>query len=515
MHSLRAAPHIFSSAPLAAIRPLAALLLMVGGTGLSVGCTGGGATSKYSFTALEPGVELVPTAIDFGGVVVPYAATETFVILNTGRSDLNVEDVYLNSDEGGVFSVEFETTVVPPDEKIEIPVTFKPKTYEDYTGSIAILTDDPETPVTYIPVSGSGIDGPIPELAIEPGALDFGVVDVGSAGQQIVRLVNYGAGDVTIDSMTIDGSGKFSIVGASSIEGSTIGGEDETSLIFEYRPTATSGDNATVTFHTNDPVKPEQTLFLLGNGGGDFQYPDAEIDCPDRVNPPIAVGLDGRGSTDPMNPSGELKYEWTVLSTPDGSSTTDVIDPGKDYTNLFVDLAGSWTVQLVVENEVGLRSEPDVCQFDAIPPKNVHVELIWDTGNSDLDLHLVQGDSTPFSLPGDCNYCNPSPDWGNSGGADDPLLALDNRTGYGPENINMDSPYNGDYVVYVHYFDDKGGGDSVATVRVWINGAMEWEGSALLTKRDMWRVGYIRWPDASFQDFGESPDRWTEGTACR
>jgi uncharacterized protein YfaP (DUF2135 family) len=213
-----------------------------------------------------------------------------------------------------------------------------------------------------------------------------------------------------------------------------------------------------------------------------------------------------------MNPSGELIYDWSVLATPDGSSTTEVIDPGKAFTSLFADLAGSYTVQLVVENEVGLRSQPDVCQFDAIPPKNLHIELIWDTGDSDMDLHLVQGGWEMFQMPGDCTYCNPSPAW--EGG--DPILALDDRTGYGPENINIDAPADGDYDIWVHYFDDKGGGDSVATVRVWMNGEMTWEGSELMTGRDAWHVGFVRWihPDGTFSELANEPERWTSGTSC-
>jgi hypothetical protein len=477
---------------------------------------GGNATDKYGFTQLEPDAELTPATIDFGDVIVPYTSTQTFTLLNAGRSALKVEDIYISNDEGNVFSVDFEPTEVEEDGRIEVEVDFAPEIYEEFSASVVILTDDPEDPTMGVPLTGSGVDGPIPELVIDPGALDFGLVEVGTSGSLPMELVNQGGGTITIDSALLDGSGAFSFVSPSlaSLAGTTIEGGQSLPVLVSYAPTGTSGDNATLQLVTDDPRNPEQQAFMLGNGGGDFQYPDAEIECPGTVQPPSAVPLDGRASVDPMNPSGELEYIWTILDTPDGSSTTEVIDPGKAYTSLFVDLAGSWTVQLEVENEVGLRSEPDVCQFDAIPPKNVHVELIWDTGNSDLDLHLVQGGAQPFELPGDCTYCNKNPDWNEAGGADDPLLALDDRTGYGPENINMDSPGNGDYVVWVHYFDDKGGGDSIATVRIWINGSMEWEGSALLGQRDMWRVGFLRWPDSIFTDFGEDPEPWSGSTNC-
>jgi len=482
----------------------------------ALACSGGSATDKYSFTTLEPDAELTPATIDFGDVIVPYTATETFTLLNAGRRELIIEDIYISSDDGSVFNVDFEPTEIEEEGRLEVEVSFSPEIYEDFSGAVTILTDDPETSVMGVPLSGSGVDGPVPELVIDPGALDFGLVDIGSSASLPMELVNEGGGTITVNSAVLEGSGAFSLTSPSltALAGATIDGGSTLPVLVTYTPTGSTGDNATLQLVTDDPRNPDQQAFMLGNGGGDFQYPDAEIDCPDSVHPPAAVSLDGRASVDPMNPSGELQYDWTILQTPDGSSTTDVIDPGKAFTSLFVDLAGTWMVQLEVENEVGLRSEPDVCQFQAIPPKNVHIELIWDTGDSDLDLHLVQGGAQPFELPGDCTYCNKNPDWNEAGGHDDPLLALDDRTGYGPENINMDSPGNGDYVVWVHYFDDKGGGDSIATVRVWIDGAMAWEGSQLLSQRRMWRVGFIRWPDAVFTDFGEDPEPWTSSTNC-
>jgi uncharacterized protein YfaP (DUF2135 family) len=492
-------------------RALASTALAV----LLAGCSGGGSTDKYSFTSLEPEAFITPTAIDFGDVIVPYTAESSFRVQNVGRSDLALYEIYLTSDDGRVFSVDFAGTEAEPvllevDEQLDVPVTFAPDIYEDFTGSLVVISDDPETPQTYIPLSGSGVDGPVPDLSADPGALDFGLVEIGTSANLQLDFVNEGGGDILVESATLTGSSAFDI--SLDLTGETIYGFEAKTSLVTYTPTNDAGDNATLTLLTNDPTNPELTVFMLGNGGGDFQYPDAEIDCPDRVNPPTAVSLDGRASTDPMNPSGELLYEWTVLATPDGSSTTDVIDPGKAFTTLFADLAGSYTVQLVVENEVGLRSEPDVCQFDAIPPKNLHIELIWDTGDSDLDLHLIQGGYELFQMPGDCTYCNPSPAW--EGG--DPTLALDDRTGYGPENINIDAPADGDYDVWVHYFDDKGGGASIATVRVWMNGELAWEGSELMSGRDAWHVGFVRWthPEGTFNELASEPERWEGRTTC-
>ena len=58
----------------------------------------------------------------------------------------------------------------------------------------------------------------------------------------------------------------------------------------------------------------------------------------------------------------------------------------------------------------------------------------------------------------------------------------------------------------VHYFDDKGGGPTTATVRVWIDGAVVGEYPMLLTSGDLWQVGYIDWPEGTFTEEIEDVD---------
>ena len=476
---------------------------------------GGGNAKNTGFTALDPELVVAPETVDFGGVVVLYSETETVQLLNTGRDELEISALNVTGDDDGIFGLTVDAEldenglyVLEPGDSLSAEISFAPEKYINYTRSLRVTSNDPEKPDRYIPITGSGVDGPVPDIAIEALSLDFGLVTVGSPRNLTLDIENEGDGELSLDNVSIDPAGPFTIASAGS---STIAGESSTTWIVQYAPTADGGDNARLVIQSNDPDEPEVSVALLGNGGGDFAYPDARIDCPSGpVRPPILVPMDGRRSSDP-NGYAITSYEWTVQERPGGSGAY-LQDPFADYTQLFADISGSYEVQLVVENEIGLRSEPASCSFEAVPQKSVHIEMFWDVPNSDVDLHLVQYGYGLFELPGDCNYCNPNPNWGADGEAGDPLLALDNRAGYGPENINMDSPGNGDYDVFVHYFDDKGGGTAVVTVKVWVNGALEWEGSQALTDNQLWQVGFLRWPDGIFTDLGGSPTRATRNT---
>ena len=55
------------------------------------------------------------------------------------------------------------------------------------------------------------------------------------------------------------------------------------------------------------------------------------------------------------------------------------------------DLAGAYAVQLIVRDNYGVRSQPCVVEFEAIPQDAIAVQLIWDHPTSDADVHMLRG----------------------------------------------------------------------------------------------------------------------------
>ena len=162
---------------------------------------------------------------------------------------------------------------------------------------------------------------------------------------------------------------------------------------------------------------------------------------------------------------------------------------------------GAYDVLLSVRNAEGTPSAPTLCTLDVVPLDDIRVELSWDGGFADLDLHLLETTDTEMWDPlGDMHYCNADtpPDWGSAGPDDDPRLDVDDRGGYGPENINIYLPADGAYPVRVHYYATQG--DLVVTARVviWAEGEAIWEGTKALDWKQVWDVGQINWPDATF-----------------
>ncbi len=464
------------------------------------GCIETGVQKQY------PDITVSPQTLDFGDVVVDYDSVLPISIQNTGRAPLTVSDVRFDGSRSGAFTIADlgeDGLEIEAGDVAEVDITFAPPTYLPYTDNILVLSDAPEEEEVTVRLFGEGVDGPVPDIAVDTMVVEFDEVYVNTQDVQILQITNEGEGDLVIDQATISGSDLFEL--ESPLTGQTITGGSSMSVLLGYTPDDEEGEHATLTLTSNDPDESPLEITLLGNGGGDFAYPVADFPCPTDVATLDRLNFDGGDSYDP-NGNEPLDFYWSLVQKPEGSDAE--LEQDGDQAEMVVDLAGFYTVELIVENTVGIYSETASCTFEAIPTDRIHVELIWNTNESDLDLHMVKSGYKLFDPDdpgngyedgGDVCYCNQLPLWGDlSDYTDDPTLDLDDRWGMGPENINIEDPAEDEYTVWVHYFSNNGGGTTTATVRVYLEGELVDEQYGLMDGEDLWEVGTIYWPDGGW-----------------
>ena len=187
--------------------------------------------------------------------------------------------------------------------------------------------------------------------------------------------------------------------------------------------------------------------------------------------PGQTVALSGVDSTssDPI-----IGYEWSVVTRPNGS-TAALSDPTAAEPTLFVDMPGSYEVEMIaVTSDEPANCEPGRVRVTAVPADAdaIRVELTWDTPGdldpndlegTDMDLHYMHANGTWNQAPWDCFWNNPDADWGAAGTAH---VDLDDTNGWGPEIISHINPGAGTYDIGVYYYADWSLGGSTATVSV-------------------------------------------------
>lgn len=209
--------------------------------------------------------------------------------------------------------------------------------------------------------------------------------------------------------------------------------------------------------------------------------------CDVAPNPirPLIDSADWLGS-DSYDPDGlTLSYDWTLIEAPPGSSTTMPFG-GADRLGFIPELAGDYVGRLIVTNSSGVASEPCETRLEAIPGENLWIEMFWTHSGDDMDLHLLAPGGT-LTTTSDCYYgnCTGGLEWGVPGTADNPYLDLDDISGSGPENINIESPADGTFTVVVHDYPGSvySAGNPV-TVNIYLDGALAWTDTRSISVED-------------------------------
>jgi hypothetical protein len=220
---------------------------------------------------------------------------------------------------------------------------------------------------------------------------------------------------------------------------------------------------------------------------------------------PISGSVDFVG-VDSYDPNGYpiVSYQWSIIEKPEGSSA--VLGSGiADRYGFRPDMAGDYTMQLVVENDRCLMSEPCTVEVQAIPNENLWIEMHWEHSGDDMDLHLIRNNGA-YESEMDCYYGNCVPDdygsilsWGEEEA--NPRLDLDDIEGTGPENINIEEPAQGVYSVVVHDFPSSVyEGDNDVTIRIHLDGEVVLEQTKTITGEDKYvPFALIEWPSKLVQ----------------
>ena len=250
---------------------------------------------------------------------------------------------------------------------------------------------------------------------------------------------------------------------------------------------------------------------------------DEDVTGAPSIEPLDDVVLTTEGSTGATPEVGIASTQWELREKGPGSSVV-LSSPATTETGFLfanrrgVDVAGRYEACAVVTDELGTQSINECCvSFDAIPSDAFLVQLTWAEPDGDMDLHVTKKTGNgayclgslgagsadvdaPFDADCDdeldCYYANcraddsGSPEWDDvSGRTDgDPSLDIDDITGFGPENTNVNTVIAGSYAFGASYF--SGFGPHTLFIRLFIYGQLkgEWVGTV---EDDFWEVGIV------------------------
>lgn len=457
--------------------------------------------------------------LDFGPVAVLDKRVLNVLVENHGRGAARISSIELIGPEGGIFSLGegYEGRELQAAESVLIPVTFQPGAQEEYEGSFVLRQDDDRAAAATIRLSGEG--STIGRLEFSPQVLDFGVVGEGTQEIRTVTLHSVGTGPLVIDSIElVDSPIEFTFRGSTNParlpppEDGFPGGSVD--LRIACSPTTATEDadlRGMLRLVTTDPDQREVLIPLQAFVN---RAPIAVIETDPGVQLiATPIELDGTSSYDPDGDE-PLAFEWRIFDKPfDAEATLSSLT--SPTTTLLADTPGTYEIGLDVVDARGLYCLAPggdtrlPCTRQVISVKSdidLEIELIWDHGITDLDLHLLEGDAELYSAQ-DCHSENRTPDFGVfDDPSDDPMMIRDSLKGYGPELIQFAKPSPGKLGVQVVFAKANGSPAprTEATVRVRVFGVLRAEMTRTLTEPgEIWEVLTIDWPSAELLPIDE------------
>ena len=282
---------------------------------------------------------------------------------------------------------------------------------------------------------------------------------------------------------------------------------------------------------TGEPDTGEADTGEPDTGEPDTGEPDTGVECP--VARPLC-GLPGSGDApssaldvrersavictagESLDGSSRITdYEWSVAEAPVGSAA-EITPRDEAETSYFVSVAGEHVIELTVTNGDGCSDTAVatiVASRDDVPDDPMYFEIVWSTpgdpdetdsglgAGSDVDIHLLHAHGCWEDRVWDCHYRAREPDWPPVGRSGNPVLAIDDTDGAGPEAIQFEGPeFGGLYTLAAHYYDDHDYGDSTVTARIYFFGTLMHEASATLESGEWWVVGSVHNVSADADD---------------
>jgi hypothetical protein len=446
-------------------------------------------------------------AYDFGEVGAGRAKVFSFTVRNPSQVALNIESITFEpgSDPAFAFDGELPTTVSPGVGNVGeiVSVKFQPTVQGAVSGIIRIKTDgenldDGEDILINLGATGSARCAP--DIVVSPPECNFGDVGVGATGFCDITISNECSSScgLLISDLGFSDGTDTNVFGAEStfpVPVEVACGTGRTLRLFA-RPTSVTTFTGALEIESFDPDE-EKVVVPLTVRGAEAPTCVARVSRINNVPNPVNNSTPSIEPLDDVELSADQSvaaraggtitgYQWRIVDAPpesngrlrtlDAQTTRFAFDSAAGVVN-GIDVAGTFTVGLIVTDDSGAESTECTIALNAVPGQGLKVQMTWDRPDSDIDLHLVQN-NTSWCTASDCSFQNTSTTWGAT-------LDIDDIRGFGPENISVDDPADGRYTVGVGMY--RADSPTTVTVKIFVGGGLEYEGQRLMDGGPPWQ----------------------------
>jgi len=218
-----------------------------------------------------PDIDLQPTALLFGQVMIGHDLTMSATISNLGTADLELGTLVVLGTSEYTLAVDPSGLTLAPGDSTTVDVNYAPVDAGSDFAQVEIPSNDPDENPVYLDLDGAEL--PVPDIEVDPLQIDFGNVDINLSSTLTVDVGNVGGATLNVSSVTLSGSTEFSW--SSTVLPGALGVGSTTTVYVTYSPADEVSDSGTLTFASDDPDEPTVDVAL---SGAPTPMPDIDVD---------------------------------------------------------------------------------------------------------------------------------------------------------------------------------------------------------------------------------------------
>jgi hypothetical protein len=314
-------------------------------------------------------ISIDPSELRFGAVEQGQEKALTVRVTNAGTADLRLSPSLTGSSD---FRVTAGERTVAPNAFADLAVIYAPSDPGADRGTLVLSHNDPHEGPVNVPLTG----GAEPSIAFSPYGIQFSNVAQFSTVEVEVVVSNTGYGDLVLGTIAFgtepgESNPDYTLANVPAL-GTRLARGRTARFTVRYAKTTVGNPAAVVYVASNDPdpSKNPFPLYVVAVDGIADPPPVAVIQCTNcngstiEGTPPLAVELDGSGSSDPQDQA--LLHSWSLLSIPAGSQAV-VENPTAVRTRFTADVAGPYRVALIVQDASGQLSPRATKDITIVP----------------------------------------------------------------------------------------------------------------------------------------------------
>lgn len=221
--------------------------------------------------AVSPRLEAEPTRLELGPVALGQTRpAQTVRLTNAGTAPVTVERVVTEGSGRSAFAIDGSCSgeTLAPGQGCELQVSFRPLREGPQEARLVVQPAGGPAPALTVPLAGTALPAPEPELAVEPSSLSFEDLPVGRrSGIGTVTVHNPGTARLELEGLRIEGpdASDFRLVPATCEGTPFLAAGGSCTVGVRFSPTAEGDRRARLVVRGNAPGGPE-TVILTGRG---------------------------------------------------------------------------------------------------------------------------------------------------------------------------------------------------------------------------------------------------------